>query len=83
MKFKFNLDESLFDDDIDRDTFFTRDSDVNDLEFDDDFSEYEDEHTTENVLPGPAAGADTPWPAPGCGACPAPGRPGPPPCPRR
>ena len=57
MKFKLNLDESLFDDEVD--SFLTKDSEVANLEFDDDFSEYEDEHSVENVLPGPAEGTDT------------------------
>mgnify|MGYP002511462386 CR=1 FL=1 len=57
MKFKLNLDESLFDDDID--SFFTKDMPISDSEFDDDFSEYEEEHSVDNVLPGPAAGTDT------------------------
>lgn len=57
MKFKLNLDEALFDDELD--SFLTKDTSVRDLDFDDDFSEYIDEHSTEDVLPGPAAGADT------------------------
>ena len=57
MKFKLNLDESLFDDELD--SFLTKDVDIADSEFDDDFSEYEDDHSVENVLPGPAAGTDT------------------------
>ena len=57
MKFKLNLDESLFDDELD--SFLTKDVDAVDLEFDDNFSDYEDEHSVDNVLPGPAAGADT------------------------
>ena len=57
MKFKLKLDESLFDDEID--SFLTKDATVLDSEYDDDFSEYEDEHSVENVLPGPAEGSDT------------------------
>lgn len=57
MKFKLNLDEALFDDELD--SFLTKDVPVNDSDFDDDFSEYTDEHSVENVLPGPAEGADT------------------------
>ena len=54
MKFSLNLDEALFDDELD--SFLTKDktSDMN--EFDDDFSEY---HDVDDVLPGPAQGADT------------------------
>lgn len=57
MKFKLNLDEALFDDELD--SFLTKDTSVRDLDFDDDFSEYIDEHSAEDVLPGPAAGTDT------------------------
>ena len=57
MKFKLNLDEALFDDELD--SFLTKDVPVNDSDFDDDFSEYIDEHSVEDVLPGPAEGADT------------------------
>lgn len=57
MKFNLTLDESLFDDELD--SFLTNDVDVVDLEFDDDFSEYSDDHSVENVPSGPAEGADT------------------------
>ena len=57
MKFKFTLDESLFDDEVDN--FLSKDVDVVDAEFDDDFAEYISDHSVENVLPGPAQGADT------------------------
>ncbi len=57
MKFKLSLDEALFDDELD--SFLTKDVPVNDSDFDDDFSEYIDEHSVEDVLPGPAEGADT------------------------
>ena len=57
MNFKLKLDESIFDDEID--SFFTKDVDTDFSEFDDDFVDYEDEHSVENVLPGPAAGTDT------------------------
>lgn len=56
MKFNLTLDESLFDDDA---SFFVEEEPVVSLEFDDDFTEYEDEHNVDNVLPGPAPGADT------------------------
>lgn len=53
MKFRLNLDESLFDD-----TPVKTPSSVQvTTDFDDDF-EY-DEHSVENVLPGPASGVDT------------------------
>lgn len=55
MKFKLNLEESLFDDDFD----VISDVAVTSLDLDDDFSDYEDDHSVENVLPGPAEGADT------------------------
>ena len=52
MKFKFRLDESLFDE-------VTSDVDKSpSLDIDDDFSAYEDTHNIEDVLPGPAQGAD-------------------------
>lgn len=57
MKFNLNLDESLFDDELD--SFLTKDVPISDADYDDDFSEYEDEHSVENVLPGPAEGSDT------------------------
>jgi hypothetical protein len=57
MKFKLNLDESLFDDELD--SFLTKDTISQDSGYDDDFSDYEDSHSVENVLPGPAEGSDT------------------------
>lgn len=57
MKFKLNLDESLFDDELEDLVDSKSVSDVD--EFDDDFSEYISEHDADNVLPGPAEGADT------------------------
>ncbi len=57
MKFSLRLDEALFDDELD--SFLTKDAPIQIDEFDDDFSEYENEHDVENVLPGPAQGADT------------------------
>ena len=57
MKFSLTLDESLFDDELDN--FFTKNIEVTDSTFDDDFSEYEDNHSLENVLPGPSEGPDT------------------------
>ena len=57
MKFKLNLDESLFDDELD--SFLTKDQKTDLSEFDDDFSEYIDDHSIEDVKPGPASGADT------------------------
>ena len=57
MKFKLNLDESLFDDELD--SFLTKDQKTDLSEFDDDFSEYIDDHSIEDVKPGPAPGADT------------------------
>ena len=57
MKFKLNLDEALFDDELD--SFLTKDVPINDSDFDDDFSEYIDEHSVKDVLPGPAEGTDT------------------------
>ena len=59
MKFSLNLDESLFDDEFDGMINVT-DVPAVDPEFDDDFSEYEDEdHATRDVPKGPATGADT------------------------
>ena len=55
--FNLKLDESLFDDEID--SFFTKDQSSDFNEFDDDFAEYEEEHSVENVLPGPETGSDT------------------------
>lgn len=57
MNFKISLDEALFDDEFDSEV--VENPAVSSIAFDDDFSEYIDEHTTEDVLPGPAAGADT------------------------
>ena len=57
MKFNLTLDESLFDDEVDN--FLTKDVDVENTEFDDDFSEYMDEHSLEDVPEGPAPGTDT------------------------
>ena len=58
MKFKLNLNESLFDDELD--SFLTKDSPSDIEDIDDDFSEYiPDDHSSENVLPGPAEGSDT------------------------
>lgn len=57
MKFNLNLDEALFDDEVD--SFITKDSSTHFDEFDDDFSDYESEHDVEKVLPGPSEGADT------------------------
>lgn len=53
MKFRLNLDESLFDD---APVMTSRNVKVT-TDFDDDFKY--DEHDVENVLPGPASGADT------------------------
>ena len=58
MKFSRILDESLFDDDVE---LFV-DTPVDTLKtttLDDDFSEYIDEHSLDNVLEGPAEGSDT------------------------
>lgn len=58
MKFNLKLDEALFDDELD--SFLTKDMPTTINEFDDDFSNYEDEsHDVDNVLPGPATGMDT------------------------
>lgn len=57
MKFNLRLDEALFDDEVD--SFLTSDTPAQIDEFDDDFSDYETEHDLNNVLPGPAEGADT------------------------
>ena len=57
MRFTLNLDESLFDDDLG--SFITKDVPVVETDFDDDFAEYMDEHSTEDVLSGPAEGTDT------------------------
>lgn len=57
MKFNLQLDESLFDDELD--SFLTKDAPSILDDFDDDFSEYEGEHNVENVLPGPAEGSAT------------------------
>lgn len=57
MKFNLQLDESLFDDDLD--SFLTKDKPSMLDDFDDDFSEYDSEHNLENVLPGPAEGSAT------------------------
>lgn len=57
MKFNLKLDESLFDDELD--SFLTKDQEFSLEDVDDDFSEYVNEHTAEEVLPGPEAGADT------------------------
>ena len=57
MKFNLTLDESLFDDDVDMTPLsshvLTR------SELDDDFSEYIEEHSLENVPEGPSEGTDT------------------------
>ena len=58
MKFNLMLDESLFDDDVDS-LIQDKDFDLKDSEFDDDFVDYEDDHSLENVLPGPAEGCAT------------------------
>lgn len=57
MKFNLKLDEALFDDELD--SFLTKDMPSELSEFDDDFSEYEEKHDINNVLPGPAEGTDT------------------------
>ena len=57
MRFKLNLEESLFDDELD--SFLTKDSTASINEIDDDFSEYTNDHSLENVLPGPSEGTDT------------------------
>ena len=57
MKFNLNLDESLFDDELD--SFLTKDVPALNSEYDDDFSEYEGNHSVEDVLPGPSEGSDT------------------------
>lgn len=55
MRFSLNLDEALFDDNIEFEV--SPDASVSDV--DDDFVDYEETHSTENVLPGPSSGADT------------------------
>ena len=57
MRFNLNLDESLFDDELD--SFLTKDVPSLMDDIDDDFSDYEDSHHATTVLPGPAEGADT------------------------
>lgn len=57
MKFNLTLDESLFDDEVD--SFLTKDFPSMLDEIDDDFVDYEDSHSTDDVLPGPSEGADT------------------------
>lgn len=52
MRFKLSLDESIFNVEDEPVDSYTS------LEFDDDFS-MEDDHSVENVLPGPAEGSDT------------------------
>lgn len=58
MNFKLNLDESLFDDDFDS-LIEKPQLKTKDVFYDDDFSVYDSEHDADNVLPGPAEGADT------------------------
>lgn len=57
MKFNLKLDEALFDDEFDSLLTTEKSSDL--VQFDDDFSDYEDSHDVEHVLPGPAEGSDT------------------------
>ena len=57
MKFNLRLDEALFDDDFTMPEFEEDSSIMSDI--DDDFSEYFDEHSLDNVPSGPAEGADT------------------------
>lgn len=56
MKFNLRLDEALFDDDMELEISPTIDVRG---DFDDDFSEYEDDHANREVPEGPKAGADT------------------------
>lgn len=57
MKFHLRLDEALFDDVDKVNTDFSKNIHVNDL--DDDFSEYTDQHSLNNVPEGPSEGTDT------------------------
>ena len=57
MNFKLNLNEALFDDELD--SFLTKDTPTVIDDLDDDFSEYDSSHDVDSVLPGPSQGADT------------------------
>ena len=57
MKFKLNLDEALFNDDVSDLTLFDGPLASSSLEFDDDYSD--DSHGTADVLPGPSNGTGT------------------------